>query len=98
MSRPISQVCAVLARHSIDPNADAATFLSELNVRGWEASVEERASDDQRRRPAFRALALKQRTGPALSAYRSRTHRLGSGHTEVEALRRVLAAVLELEG
>ncbi len=90
----------MLARHGIDPDAEASTLLAELEARGWEASVEEREEGGRHRQPAFRALALRRR--PLLAADDgspwSHDHRQGSGRSAEGALRQVLAAVLEREG
>ena len=41
MSPAARDVPAVLARHGIAPDADAATLLAALEARGWEARLEE---------------------------------------------------------
>ncbi len=89
-------VPAVLARHGIDPTADAATLLAELAARGWEVRVEERAEAGPGR-ALFRVLALRRRPAAAVAAQMdwSHDHRQASGRTAAEALGRVLAAALE---
>jgi hypothetical protein len=92
-------VPAVLTRHGIDPQADAATLLAELEARGWAASVEERAEAGPGR-ALFRALALWRRSAATIATEMdwSHDHRQASGRTAEEALGRVLAAALERKG
>lgn len=100
MSPRRRDVPAVLARHGIPPDADAATLLAAFEARGWEALVEEREEGGSRRLPVFRAFAFRRR--PLLvtggGSPWSHVHRQSSGRTAEGALRHVLAAVLEWEG
>ena len=93
-------VPAVLARHGIDPDADAATLLAELRGRGWAVHVEDRKEGGRRRQPRFRVLASRPRPEVADGQRPPSAviHQQGSGRTEAEALGQVLAAVLEREG
>jgi hypothetical protein len=80
--------------HSVE-----ATLLAALRVRGWEVYVEDRRASGRPRQPRYRALGFRRRpllTTDDRSPW-SRDHRQGSGRTEAEALRQVLAAVLEQE-
>ena len=102
MSRRRTDVAAVLARHGVDPGADATALLRALEVRGWEASVEEMGVEVGRPRgrwSRYRALTFKRRPAPDVGADRgSHAHYQAGGRTAEEALGRVLAAVLELGG
>ena len=92
-------VAAVLARHGVDPAADAATLLAALEARGWEAGVEgaDAPTGHTGRSPRFRALAIRRRAVPwdRGRGHGMQDHRRASGRTAEEALGRVLAAVLE---
>ena len=99
MSRRRTDAAAVLARHGVDPGADATALLRALEARGWEASVEEAEvgpGGATGRALRFRALAFKRR--PDAANRGSHAHRQAGGRTAEEALGRVLAAVLELGG
>jgi hypothetical protein len=91
-------VPAVLARHGVDPDADAAALLAALEARGWEAGVEGPGTDGAGRTPRFRALAFRRRAVPRDRGHGTQDHRQASGRTAEEALGRVLAAVLERGG
>ena len=96
---------AVLARHGVPPDADAAALVAALEARGWQVRVEEPPADAHgrgRQSPQYRALAFRRRPADAVeatdAAYRSHDHRQAVGRTAEAALARVLAAVLALEG
>ena len=100
---PRKGVPAVLARHGVAPDADAAALLAVLEARGWQAQVEEPPGDNPRRNRTtrrFRALAVRRRPDAVAGArptLGSLAHRQASGRTAEEALARVLAAVLARE-
>ena len=104
MSPAARDVPAVLARHGIDPDADAPTLLAALAARGWEARVEElatRPTGTTGLAPRFRVLALRTRPPGEVTgrpghhvAHRGRQ----AGGRTAAALGRVLAAVLERAG
>ena len=104
MSPTFKDAPAVLARHGIPPDADAAALLAELAARGWEARVEELAAGAGRaggRSPRFRVLAIRPRAAGAADAPNHRgshDHLQASGRTAAAALARVLAAALAGEG
>jgi hypothetical protein len=87
-------VPAVLARHGVDPAADAATLLAALEARGWEAAVEGPAAGRAGKAARFRALAFRRRAVPRDRGHGTQDHRRASGRTAEEALGRVLAAAL----
>jgi hypothetical protein len=91
-------VPAVLARHGVDPDADAATLLARLEAEGWEAAVEGPAAGRAGKAARFRALAFRRRAVPGDRGQWSQDHRRASGRTAEAALGRVLAAVLERGG
>ena len=97
MSPATPDVPAVLARHGVAPDADAATLLAELAARGWEAGVEgpDAITGQTGRSPRFRALAFRRRAVPRDRGHGTQDHRRGSGRTAEAALGRLLAAVLE---
>ncbi len=86
---------AVLARHGVDPGADAATLLARLEAGGGEATVAGPGAGGAGRPPRFRALALRRRAVPRDRGHGTQDHRQASGRTAEEALGRLLAAVLE---
>ena len=99
MSPTVKDAPAILARHGVPPDADAAALLAALAARGWEARVEELEVGRTGRggaSPRFRVLAIRSRA--AGDGYGSHDHRQASGRTAEEALGRVLAAVLERGG
>ncbi len=105
MSPITLDVPAVLARHGIAPDADAATLLAALAARGWEARVEERpvpAEGGTRRGPRFQALVIQTRPPEEIATLAVQRclhrHRQAGGRTAEQALGRVLAAVLAAEG
>ena len=95
---------AVLARHGIAPDADAATLLAALAARGWETQVEELPGrpTGTTGRARFRVLALRplpfDTNVPAYLRPGTHRHLQASGRTAAAALARVLAAVLAGEG
>ena len=97
MSPRRTDVPAVLARHGIDAEADAATLLAALADRGRRVHVEDRREGGLRRQPRFRVLASRPRPEVADGQRppSALIHWQGSGRTEAEALGQVLAAVLE---
>ena len=100
MSPAARDVPAVLARHGVAPDADAATLLAELAARGWEAGVEgsEAITGQTGRSPRFRALAFRRRAVPGDRGQWTQDHRRASGRTAEAALGRLLAKVLEAGG
>ncbi len=92
-----SDVPAILARHGIPPEADAATLLAALADRGWHAQVEREVADDPRGRPPrYRALAFRRRVeGVPDKAYEFHAHRQAVGRSAEDALGLVLATILE---
>ena len=96
---------AVLARHGIAPDADAATLLAALEARGWEARVEEmptRPEGGTGPPSRFRVLALRTRPPGEVTDrpghHVAHRHLQASGRTAEEALGKLLAAALEREG
>lgn len=87
MSRRRRDVPGVLARHGIDPNANAEELAAALAARGWRVSVEEDAGS---RQPRWRALAFRRQAEGGIVASRR-----ASGATAAAALARLAAAVLE---
>jgi hypothetical protein len=74
-------VPAVLARHGVAPDADAATLLAELAARGWEAGVEgpDATTGQTGRSPRFRALAFRRRAVPRDRGHGTQDHHRASG-------------------
>ena len=93
-------VPAVLARHGVAPDADAAALLAVLEARGWRAGVEgaDAPTGHAGRSPRFRALAFRRRAVPMDRGQGTQDHRRASGRTAEAALGRLLAAVLERGG
>ena len=84
----VRDVPTVLARHGVDPGADAGTLAAALADRGWEAAVEEVAISPGTA-PRHRALA--RRSGEGAFP----VHRQAYGRTAAAALGLVLAKVLD---
>ena len=98
MSPATPGVPAVLARHGVAPDADAAALLAALEARGWAAGVEGPAAGATGRAARFRALAFRRRAVPGDRGHWTQDHRRASGRTAEAALGRLLAAVLERGG
>ena len=83
----------VLARHGIDPDADAGELAAILAGRGWAVALEE---EETAPRPSqrWRVLATRPRpdAGPRLT--RPGDHVQARGRTEVAALGRAVAKAL----
>ena len=91
-----ADVPVVLARHGIDPDADADALVAALAGRGWAVTREEEETAP-RQRPRWRALATRPRAFADPRRYRSADHVRGRGRTEVEALAGALAAALVVD-
>jgi hypothetical protein len=88
----------VLARHGVDPAADAAALLARLEACGWEARVEGPPAGRAGLAARFRALAFRRRAVPGDRGQWTQDHRRASGRTAEAALGRLLAKVLERGG
>lgn len=91
-----SAVPAILARHGIVPEADAATLTAALEARGWQVTVEAVAG---RRRGQLRYHALAHRPQPPADTwfFVLSAHRQARGRTAAEVLAVLLAKVLRGE-
>ena len=95
MSPTFADATAVLARHGIDPAADAAALLAALADRGWAARVEEIEGGARGRPPRVRALALRPYPpGHVGLGWSGHEHLQASGWSKEEALVRLLAAAI----
>ncbi|MDP9356685.1 MAG: hypothetical protein M3R02_15635 [Chloroflexota bacterium] len=90
-----ADVSAVLARHGIDPDADAETLRTALEARGWPVTVEESGIGRARRSTAH-ATRVRDAPGPGAFPIIRKSVR-ATGLTPQAALAFVLAKALETE-
>ncbi len=90
-----ADVPVILARHGIDPDADAETLMAALAARGWPGTVEATGIGRGRR---YTAHATRVDENPRPDSFRIiRTSRRTTGPTPWAALAFALAKVLEKE-
>ncbi len=90
-----ADVPVILARHGIDPDADAETLRTALEARGWPVTVEATGIGRGRR---YTAHATRVDENPGPHAFPMvRTSRRTTGPTPRAALAFTLAKVLEKE-
>ncbi len=91
-----ANAAVVLARHSIDPDADADTLVAALETRGWQVTVDEvLTSAGPGRR--YRAMVCHPSSPEKHPARGFPAHLQHTGPTAAAALAAVLATVLERE-
>ncbi len=94
--RRATDVPGILARHGIDPDADADTLKAALEAQGWSVTVEETGIGRARRSTAH-ATRVRDATGPGAFPIVRKSVR-ATGLTPQAALAFVLAKVLKKEG
>ncbi len=90
-----ADVSAVLARHGIDPDADAETLRTVLEARGWPVTVEDTRLGAVQRYTAHTFCVRTHSRDPALVTMRPSVQ--ATGATPRAALAFLLAKVLEKE-
>lgn len=100
MSSRRVDIPTLFAAASIPLDADAATLRHELEQRGWRVQVEEPLCDDVLRRRGghdnrYRALAFRIRSDRPANAFRFSDQLKQHGPSAEEALRKLMASVLQ---
>ncbi len=90
-----ADVPAILARHGIDPDADAETLRTALEARGWPVTVEDTRLGAVQRYTAQTFCVRTHSRDPALVTMRPSVQ--ATGATPRAALAFLLAKVLEKE-
>ncbi len=93
--RRATDVPGILARHGVDPDADAQTLAAVLEEQGWSVMVEQTGIGRARRSTAH-ATRVRDVTGPDAFPIVRKSVR-ATGLTPQAALAFVLAKALEME-